>query len=127
MKQLQANSDSIFFGCGLDYSDLIESFEHEVLCEAHEHDYQGDSIYLLRDGNRIGYLRYGWGSCSGCDALQACDSVKDLTELRDRLYSDIEWFDSLQVAKENIEKQDWETSYLDKDMVAEFLERLKNL
>lgn len=74
------------------YDELIESFEVEVLLEGHFGDYQGDSAYLLRQGDEYGILIFGWGSCSGCDALEACyGNLQELTMLRDDLYSSITW------------------------------------
>jgi hypothetical protein len=75
------------------YSDLIDSFEVEVLHQVDMNDYQGDSWLVLRDGSRYGYLVFGWGSCSGCDALEAAhDSLTDVTCLRDDLWNSIQWF-----------------------------------
>lgn len=59
-------------------------------------DYQGDSFVLYRSGERYGYLNFGWGSCSGCDALQACDSIEEVQELMDKLYNNILWFPSFE-------------------------------
>lgn len=41
-------------------------------------DYQGDTL-VLYEGFRT--LTFGWGSCSGCDALQACSGHEDVAEL----------------------------------------------
>lgn len=91
------------------YEDLIDSFEVEIVLDEHEDDYQGDSFYLLRDGNgRMGYLAFGWGSCSGCDAF--CGSWEDgdvaLMELRDALWNDVLWFDSLDDLRVNFNEKD---------------------
>lgn len=78
-----------YFGV-YDYGPLIESIGHEVLVKVDDDDYQGDSNVLFRraDG-AFGYLNFGWGSCSGCDALQACDSYEDLESLRNSLVAGI--------------------------------------
>lgn len=33
--------------------------------------YQGDIVFRVEDKGRIGYLVWGYGSCSGCDELEA--------------------------------------------------------
>lgn len=76
------------------YNDLIDSMEVEVLVEVDENSYEGSSWLIIKDGERYGYLCYGWGSCSGCDALQACASIKDATDLRDELWNSVHWENS---------------------------------
>lgn len=76
------------------YDELVESFGFEVVSRRDVGDYQGDSMYVLKEGSRYGWLNFGWGSCSGCDALQGCSSYEELDELRKSLHDDIRWFDS---------------------------------
>ena len=46
--------------------------EAEVVVHAQEDDYQGCSTFIAKDSNnKYYYYSYSWGSCSGCDALQA--------------------------------------------------------
>ena len=74
------------------YEDLIESFEVKVILSRHDRDYQGDSYYLLQNCDEYGILIFGWGSCSGCDALEAClGDSESLTALRDDLWQSIMW------------------------------------
>lgn len=56
---------------GTDYEELVGSWGHEVLSFDTIGSYQGDHLVLLRDGDRYGIVVIGYGSCSGCDALQA--------------------------------------------------------
>lgn len=81
-----------------DYSPIIESFG-DVVVQVDEEDYSGDSFVLLRKDGRYGFLCFGWGSCGGCDALQACETVEEVDELIDELQDSIKWFDSLPEAK----------------------------
>lgn len=90
-----------------DYGPLLESMEYEILLQKDDSDYQGDSRLLLRDGDRYGVLVFGWGSCSGCDALQACDSMKDIEALRTSLANSITWFDSKAACRGYFETHDW--------------------
>lgn len=74
------------------YLDLVKGFAPVILLEVSDDDYQGDTRLLLRDAEgRWGYLRFGWGSCSGCDSLQACDSLPELSDLRDELARGVHW------------------------------------
>lgn len=60
-----------------------------------EDDYQGDTLvfYLLDEPEMYAkFLAFSWGSCSGCDALQGCDSYNDLGELIERLVESVRIF-----------------------------------
>jgi len=93
-----------------DYDPIIESFG-EVLIKVDDDDYQGDSRVLLKDGNRFGVLIFGFGSCSGCDRLQACNNFNEIDELIQEMYNDIHWFDSLEECKTWAEERDWELQH----------------
>ncbi len=58
-------------GTNVDYDVIVASFGDIMVAESYG-DYQGDSMYMIRRGARFGMVRVGWGSCSGCDALEAC-------------------------------------------------------
>lgn len=87
-----------YFDTPYDYDPIIRSFG-EVLVQVDDEDWSGDTRVLLRKGNRHGFLNYGWGSCSGCDALQACGSYEEVDQLIDSLEGDIKWFDTLAEAQ----------------------------
>lgn len=107
MKPVPMKSDSYYYT----YAELLESFDVEVLHRVDEDDYQGDSWVLFRDGERYGYLCFGWGSCSGCDALEACCSHVEVTELRDSLWSGIHWEPSREAMLEYVNNKDWSLGY----------------
>lgn len=88
------------------YEEIVDTFECQTILEADDNDYQGDSYKLLKNtAGNYGILIFGWGSCSGCDALQAIvdyisiqipeqrkeQILRELTELRDQMYSSITW------------------------------------
>lgn len=74
------------------YQGLVDTFEVETLLEGEAGDYQGDLFFLLRDGDRYGFLVFGYGSCSGCDALEGCyGNPKAMEELRDELWESVRW------------------------------------
>lgn len=70
--------------------------------------YQGSTWVLYQDGIRFGYLRLGRGSCSGCDALQACGSIEEVQELMDELWQSIMWFDTRTDALKFFIEHDWD-------------------
>jgi hypothetical protein len=89
------------------YDELIKSFGYEYVSEEFG-DYQGDIAVVFREGNRKGYLIFGYGSCSGCDALEACTPYchhteeqecdcdwSDVIDLRDRMLTYITWDEPL--------------------------------
>jgi len=94
------------------YESMVEAFGQRVLVATDDGDYQGDSYRLIADGDephqRYGILIFGWGSCSGCDALQACGSVSELQELADSLQDSIKWFSHKEALREYMENHDWE-------------------
>lgn len=95
-----------FYDVG-DYEPLLDSFGYERLLQCDEDDYQGDSFVLFKNGDQYGYLVFGWGSCSGCDALQACDSYAEIAELQRELHDDIKWM-PLPELRAYFYEHDWE-------------------
>lgn len=86
--------DEGWAGMRVDYQQLIDSFG-TVLIQTDSNDYQGDTFALLTgEDSRLGFLVFGWGSCSGCDALQACNTNEEVAGLRNELLDSIRWFDS---------------------------------
>jgi len=53
--------------------------------------YQGDYVYLLKNGDKFGFTVVGYGSCSYCDALESCDSQAEVDELKESIVKDIFW------------------------------------
>lgn len=93
------------------YGELVDSMDVRVLLEEHDDDYQGDSYYLLKKGREYGILVFGWGSCSGCDALEACyGDRKEATELRDSLWESITWMNKPDM-REYVNNKDWSLDY----------------
>lgn len=103
-------SDGYWWGAS-DYGRMVESLGYDTLLQVDDDDYQGDSRYVLRDNSRYGILIFGWGSCSGCDALQACGSYKELSDLRDGLHDSIKWHDSAAGLLTYIREKDWDLDY----------------
>lgn len=100
-----------YFSSPYDYYPLIKSLGYDVLMKVDDVDYQGDSRFLLKKGNKFGLLIFGWGSCSGCDALQACESYEAIEDLRDLLHDQIVWKDSAKELLHYIKAKDWQGTF----------------
>jgi hypothetical protein len=92
------------------YQPIIDEFGN-ILVQVDDNDYQGDSRILYEKDGKYGYLIFGWGSCSGCDGLQACENIKDIQSLMDGIESDIKWFDSLGELKQYFKDKDWKLEF----------------
>lgn len=115
-----------------DYNPLLKSLGFEILIQIDDNDYQGDSRLLLKNQEKIGYLQFGWGSCSGCDALQACKSMNDITQLREELFNQIKWFNNKEEALTYFETHDWKGDYSNnqkeqKEFIEKTIEYLKEI
>lgn len=107
------------------YDDLIESMDVEVLIEKHDGSYQGDSFYLVQKGDEYGLLIFGWGSCSGCDALEGCSTYERVVELRNDMYEEIDWM-PLDEFKNYVLNKDFETEwYCYSDGGKDFINQLR--
>lgn len=107
VKTLYGESDR---GCWCDYNPMIKAFGN-VVVQVDDEDYSGDTRVLYDNNSKIGHLVFGWGSCSGCDALQACGDYDVLQALCDELENEIKWFDSAKEALEWFVNRDWELQY----------------
>lgn len=94
-----------------DYNPMLKEFG-DILIEIDEDDYQGDSFILYKNEDKYGFLTFGWGSCSGCDALQGCNNIEEVQELMDSLYNSIQWFDDLKSVKSYFETKDWDLDWI---------------
>ena len=93
-------------GCDFyDYDPIIRGLG-DVLVQVEDDDYSGDTRVLLKNDDRYGFLVIGWGSCSGCDALQSCNTFAEVDELINEIEGDIKWFDTLAEAKAYIANDD---------------------
>lgn len=96
-----------------EYMELFKGLNIELILTHRLGSYQGSSWVLFRSYHEhrqvmYGFLEFGWGSCSGCDALAACDSYKDLDKLRRSLINSISWFTISKMVK-FLKEKDWES------------------
>lgn len=82
-----------------------------IIIQVDDKDYQGDTRVVFEKDGKYGFLIFGWGSCSGCDALQACNNHESVQELMDGMVNDVEWFDSFDLLKKRFAERDWELQY----------------
>lgn len=125
----------------------------QIIASITEDNYQGDDLWLVKDWgedpgqtpDRVGFLQIGWGSCSGCDALEDArgygyydldtpeheldeEDIKDRREtlskmsaLRDALVNDVKWFPTLGELLGWYGSRDWEgSSHIDSVAVEQF-------
>lgn len=103
------DDNKYYFWC--DYQPMIEAFG-KIAIQVDDADYQGETRVLYDNNGKIGHLIFGWGSCSGCDALQACRNLEDVQELCNELENDIKWFDNANDALEWFKTHDWKGDYV---------------
>jgi len=105
----------------------VEVFENDYIYGPSDYEpmVKGDSWYLLKKEDLYGYLSFGWGSCSGCDALQRCSSFEEVAELYNKLKNSITWRTKEETAKW-FDEHDWEGDYCYyEEEFKEFLDKIK--
>lgn len=107
------------------YLSIINNLCDEVIIKSSDNDYQGSTYCYLRKDTKYGYLEFGWGSCSGCDALEACESYSDLQELYYRLEDSIHWHDTEEEFFQWFSSHDWVGSFSWHDGAKKFCEKVK--
>ena len=95
------------------YEELLKCISADIIDHEDEDAWQGDSWYLFKQDD-YGYLVFGWGSCSGCDALQGCENFDEVTDLLNRLHDSIIW-KSREEMLEYFETKDWKLEYYGKN------------
>jgi len=109
--------------CIGDYDPMIDHFG-EILVSVSTDDYQGDTLvlYKSRTDDQYGILRVGWGSCTGCDALQACNCWEQVNALLNELRDSIIW-GSFEEIYAYLNSHDWEADYINDDTAELFVKR----
>lgn len=72
------------------YTSMVSS-AGELISEWCIGDWQGDYVYLIKNKDKYGFVVVGYGSCTGCDALQSCNNKKDVKALKESIISNIVW------------------------------------
>lgn len=92
------------------YDHLVED-KVTVLESENLGSYQGDIVYLVKSPRRYGFLSVGYGSCSYCDALEACQSLEEVERVQKNIYNSIKWFKTLDEVKAYILSDDQELQW----------------
>jgi hypothetical protein len=74
----------------MSYDEMVET-QGDIIKDWTLGYYQGDYVYLLKNGDKYAFTVIGYGSCSGCDNLQACENDEEFNELKDDVISSIVW------------------------------------
>lgn len=108
------------------YREIVKSFGVEITSWTVTGSYQGDYVVGVARPGEVGFVVIGYGSCSGCDALQARDwhggypdlayrfeHAPGLKALADSIERSIRWFPSVEELREFVggtgdrEANDW--------------------
>lgn len=114
-------------GCSQDYASMVASWDYKVLIFETIGDWQGDYLVLLQEGTRYGYIAISYGSCCGCDDMQACNNWDEVRGLSRGLKESIDW-KSGQEMLDWFNDRDWATkieSIVDGEGTRKFLEEAK--
>ena len=71
--------------------DQIVATQGEVMGQWVMGTWQGDYIYLLKNEDKYSFYVIGYGSCSGCDALEGCENDEEFNELKEDIINRIAW------------------------------------
>lgn len=106
------------------HQDIIDSFGYETLKFTEEGGYSGDSFAFLKlPDDKYAYLTFGWGSCTGCDALERCNSYNDneeLKKLQDELFNGLKIFEGKKATLDFFNNHDWKGEFNHSPELIEF-------
>lgn len=122
-KWIDDSGSKTYRGDSPDYEHLVALFGTVIHTERLG-GYQGDFYTLLRRPDAVGFLKFGYGSCSGCDALEGCDSYAEMDELIDRLESQVVWMPSSKDLAAWLTKRSEDNTDWDREEFAETLPKL---
>lgn len=95
--------------------EFIETFGHEIIAWATMGGaYDGDCVAVFKiwgKPNQYGLFMHGYGSCSGCDDLFACETLEEMIVLQEKLYNTIRWFSNIGELQEWIKNNDWSATH----------------
>jgi hypothetical protein len=111
MRDLVKQEDKDYFYSNESYESLVESFEYEIIYNKSVGDYQGTIYWVLKDGDRYGFLQEYYGSCSGCDCLAGCYNYEQVVQLRNEMHANIKWYNSLAELQGDLDKDRLEGYY----------------
>lgn len=90
------------------YDEILAKLEGKIVRQHEIGEYRGDWYILFQNKRRWGFLVFGWGSCSGCDALQDCRSQSDVIALIRELREKTQWFNTRKQLVAFLKTHDWD-------------------
>jgi len=95
-----------------DYTPIIQHIAPEILHLSEDAGYEGDTFVLGRtSAGEVVWVEIGWGSCSGCDELQACSTVADIVALANNISDSAKRFATPAEALDWFVSHDWAGDY----------------
>lgn len=90
----------------MSYQEALAGIGVKATVDEHIGDYQGDWVAVVTAevnwDDKLGFLSYGYGSCSGCDAWQAAETPAELAEIVVGMVNKIIWFETPEELREYI-------------------------
>jgi hypothetical protein len=124
IEEIKKEKDEFFNYSGCEYQSVIKLFVDFIVINCEDDDYQGTSLLIIKNNEKYGFLSFGWGSCSGCDALKACETEQDVFQLATELKNSIRYFDSTDELKSFIKNHDWETDlWVQEETKSDFIKK----
>lgn len=78
---LQCDEDYNIYDYEWSYHNLLKIRNYWPVASSSTGGYQGDYLVVTKKDGEYGVIIIGYGSCSGCDALQSCRDMKDVRDL----------------------------------------------
>ena len=111
----------------LHYEDLIALYGYEIVVEKRLGSYQGEYVFVVKDGEQWGLAVISYGSCSGCDSFLAQmprrlaeyndpGDYEGVLEVAEHTRDQIRWTKSQSDLVELLKNKDWEGSYISWEM-----------
>ena len=109
--EMQESCGDFIDGDRHSYDEVLEELPGRLVSSVDLGDYQGDTLAVFKRRGKYAFLVFGWGSCSGCDALYGCNDWEDFCELRESLVGSMRWFPNLKGLQTYFKAKDWETEW----------------
>lgn len=107
------------------YENLIKATGCDIIDSLYMGNYEDDLLMVVSKNYKFGLLVTGYGSCSGCDALQGCVTNTERTELAVELYNKIMWKEPGEII-DYLEDKDWSAEYYGQQKgLSEFIKKVK--
>jgi hypothetical protein len=79
-----------YYEAPMSYDEIVAT-QGEIIKDWVIASWQGDYVYLLKNNEKFGFIVIGYGSCSGCDALQGCENDEEFNQLKKEIVDRIFW------------------------------------